>query len=367
MTARETLLTVFAGKRLDNVPVSIRLDLWYKDAVLKNSLPQDLNGKTLQDIEGYLGFVQTARFRDFFRIQFEGAKVNRLSTDEYIREEIIVSGKKLTKISKFSNEMKATGMLPHVVKYPIETENDYRLLIDLFQNAGIIADQKSYNSFDLAIGDAGFPVLIIGRCPAHKIALEYVGYEKFFFHLYDMPELLNKFISALEGIYRRDLWPEISASSATAVLHGSHFSSDMTSPPIFDKYFKPYFSDFIKEMHADKKFVGFHADAEMEALLSRILELGFNFSDCLATEPLVKTPLAKYYEAWNKKIVLWGGLPSIIFDPSFPFDKFKEHVDKTINIGKKEGALIIGASDNVMPGAEWKRLLYIAEAVKRKG
>ena len=364
MTRKETLLAVFNGKKLDSVPVSIRLDLWYKDAVLKNSLPHDLKGKTLQEIEDYLGFIQTARFRDFFEIQFEDAKVSRLTTDEYITEEIVVSGEKLTKISKYTDEMEAAGLLPYVVKYPVETENDYEFLIDLFHNAHIVVDQKSYSSFDLAIGDAGVPILIIGSCPAHKVALDYVGYENFFFHMYDMPELLNRVVSAIDEVYRRDLWSEIAVSSAMAVLHGTHFSSDMTPPSLFDRYFKPYFSAFIKEMHVHKKLICFHADAEMEVLLSKILEIRFDFADCLATEPLIKTPLLQYYKAWSKKIVLWGGLPSIIFDPSFPFDKFKEHVDKTINIGKKEGALIMGASDNVMPGAEWKRLLYIAEAVR---
>ncbi|MFA5089370.1 MAG: uroporphyrinogen decarboxylase family protein [Candidatus Omnitrophota bacterium] len=355
-------MRVFRGEKTDAVPVSLRLDLWYGHAARKKSLPSALENKTLPEIEELLGFAQTARFRDFFKIRFEDAKIERIAEGEYLREVTSASGKKLTKISKSGLEATVSGIQPYVVKFPVETEEECEFLIELFRRACVTVDHSSYNGFDAATGDAGLPILIAGPCPAHRVALEYLGYENFFLFMYDMPDLLNRLISVIEELYRHRLWPELASSSATAILHGAHFSSNMTPPPVFDKYFKPYFSDFVKEMDAGNKFVGFHADAEMEALLGRVLQIGFDFADCLATEPLIKTPLSKYYEAWNKKITLWGGLPSIIFDPSFPFDKFREHVDRTVNIAKNEGALIIGASDNVMPGAEWQRLLYVAEA-----
>ena len=365
MTHRERLLAVFNGKDVDPVPVSIRMEFWHQDALRKNALPHGLKDMTVQEVEAHLGFAQTARFRGFFRIEFEGACVGKVDDGDCCREEIRAGGRQLTRISRFNSEMKAAGMSSHVVKYPVETEKDYEFLIDLFQNARIVVDQESCSRFDSAVGDAGMPLLIIGPCPFHKIALEYVGYEKLFFHMYDMPEFPNRLTSAIDEVYRRDLWPEVAVSSAPAVLHGAHFSSDMTPPPLFDRYFRPYLSAFLEHMRPHGKFVGFHADAEMGALLKRVADLGFHFADCLATEPLIKTSLSEYYAAWHRKIAMWGGLPSIIFDPSYSFDKFREHVAEVLRVGRERGALIIGASDNVMPGAEWDRLLFLSEAISR--
>ena len=140
----------------------------------------------------------------------------------------------------------------------------------------------------------------------------------------------------------------------------------MTPPPIFEKYFLPYFKEFNSRMHEHGKKTMWHADAEMGGLLNHVLEAGFDGADCLATIPLVPQRIEDYFDAWKGGIACWGGLPSTIFDPTFPMEEYKRTVDHLVEVTQGRNDFIFGASDNVMPGAEWERLLYLAEATGRR-
>ena len=148
------------------------------------------------------------------------------------------------------------------------------------------------------------------------------------------------------------------------LLHGNHFSGTITPPPFFERYFAPYFRNFNELMHGSGKIVCFHADSDMGGLLEMILECGFDCAECLATAPLVEETLDDCFDAWQGRVVCWGELPGTIFDPTFPADEFRRHVDRTLETVRGRNDFVLGASDNVMPAAEWERLLYVARAAR---
>ena len=97
------------------------------------------------------------------------------------------------------------------------------------------------------------------------------------------------------------------------------------------------------------------------ALGPRLVEAGFDAADCLVTVPLVPQRIEDYFDAWKGRIVCWGGLPSILFDPAFPMEEYRRYVDHLVKVTEGRNDFIFGASDQVMPGAEWERLLHLAE------
>jgi hypothetical protein len=100
----------------------------------------------------------------------------------------------------------------------------------------------------------------------------------------------------------------------------------------------------------------------MGTLLEDVLEAGFDGADCLATAPLVPQTIDDYYKAWQGRIVCWGGLPSTILDPSYPREQFTRHIEQLRRFTAGKAGFIIGASDNVMPGVEWERILAVRDA-----
>jgi hypothetical protein len=363
MTPREHIRAVFNSKKNDCPPASIRLDLWHKEMSLKDSLPEEAKGMSLGELEDSLGFCRTARYRSNPRIFFKNSTVESLEkAGEKVDKYIFAEGLALSRVTAYDNVNKS--LAGHIIKYPLETEEDYDLILSRMQDAYVDIEFEDFEDFDAATGDAGLPVFIIGPCPAHHLMLEFCGYENFFLHMFDFPEKVDSLINHFERIYRRDIWPVVCGLNAELILHGAHFSSQMTPPPIFEKYFLPYFKEFNELMHSHNKKVIWHADAEMGNLLDLVIEAGFDGTDCLICEPLVKQKMEEYFDVWQGNIVCWGGLPSVIFEHSYPLEKYMSHVDQLINVTKDRKDFIFGASDNVMPGADWNRVRILAEKLR---
>jgi len=363
ITRREAMTAVFEGRPLDKLPVSVRLDLWHKDLVSSGCVPKAITGLSQEEVEDYLGFARAARYRKSQpAFRFRSWEERAVTDGDVTRHEYVFPERVLAKETARSAEMVRQGIKGHALSYPLKERADYDVMIAHMEDAYLDFDLQGFCELDEATGDAGLPLLILGSCPAHGLMLGWAGYENFYYHRADFGETVDLLIEQRERIYRRDLWPALRDSPAYLILHGVHFNTQMTPPPVFERYFLPYFREFNQAMHEFGKKVLFHADAEMGGLVRHVMEAGFDGADCLATAPLVPQRLEDFLEAWQGKIVCWGGLPSILFDPSFPMSSFGKYVSHMIDLVRKRNDFIFGASDNVMPGAEWQRLLFLAKA-----
>ena len=361
MTRREHMDAIFSGKTVDRPPVCVRLDLWYTDAKERGALPPDMESKSLLEIEDELKFCRAARHRSGMLLTFRGCEPRTTVQGEHTLVEYPFPEKTLIRDTHRPEDQKRQGIQGQIVRYPLQEKRDYEIMLSHMDEAEVICDLAGFNALDRETGDAGLPLFIAHGCPAHIIMLSFTGYENFYYHRADFPELVDELISSLESFYRNKVWPLVAGSGARIVMHGNHFSSQMTPPPVFERYFLPYFRDFSKLMHDNGIKHLWHADAEMSRLLDHVLNAGFDGADCLATSPLTPQTIEDFFDAWGGRIVCWGGLPSVIFVPSYPMDDYKRHVDRLVETTAGRGDFIFGASDNVMPGAEWDRLVYLAE------
>ena len=362
VTRREHMQAVLDGLPVSRPPVCIRLDLWYTDAVARGLIPASMRAKSCHEIEDALGFCRAARHRAGMRLNFKGHELRVAKEGDHTIETYPFPEKHLVRDIRLPEESRRQGIQGHIVRYPLESKEDYEILLEHLDEAYVECDVEGFRTLDVDTGDAGLPLFIAHSCPAHLVMLRFAGYEEFFYQRVDFPELVEELILGLEELWRRDVWPAVLESGATMVMHGNHFSSQMTAPAVFKQYMLPYFRRFTDLVHEAGMKAVWHADAEMGALLDHVVEAGFDVADCLATEPLVPLSLEDYFDAWQGRIVCWGGLPSTIFLPSFPLEEYRRYVDTVARTVSGRGDFIYGASDNVMPGAEWNRLVYLAEA-----
>jgi|GEM_PF-708483 len=362
-TRRERMRAAFAGIAQAVPPVSIRMDLWHRDAVSRGALPEELAGLSEDQIEDRLGFCRSARYRTRPYLAFPEGWVEQRDAGGERRIRYRLPGAVLEKVVITTDDQARAGMRGAIVKYPVGNAADCRALLDALEKATVAADFGGFAAFDREVGEAGLPLLILGSCPAHTLMLEWLGYEQFFYAMADYPELLAEVNGALARLFRRDLWAPALRTGAELILHGNHFADATTPPRLFRRYFLPYFQAFNAAAHAAGKKVLWHADAGMGALLDLVIEAGFDGADCLATAPLVPQTLEDYDRAWSGRIVCWGGLPSIVFDPEFPEAEFREHLRRLFAFTSGRSGFIVGASDNVMPGALWERIRAVGEMV----
>ena len=139
----------------------------------------------------------------------------------------------------------------------------------------------------------------------------------------------------------------------------------MTPPRLFKEKFLPYVRRFTQAMHAADKKCAFHADADLSGLLDIIPQTEMDTAECFACRPLVPLTLQEARRAWNNKVVIWGGFPSILLEASASEKAFKEYADQFEQEISDGRGIIVGVSDNVMPGAKWKRIKELSGLVSR--
>jgi hypothetical protein len=317
---------VFDGRTEVPTPVSIRLDLWHRQAARDGTLPPEVFGLPVEDIEDRLGFCRSARYRARVRFRFPDGWERRESDGETATVIYSLPGGELIKRSAASGGERQAGMVWLTTRYPINSERECVAFTEALSEAEVVHEIAGFADYDRWVGSSGLPMLILGSCPTSFAMLELMGYENFFYALADYPASLKRLIEAINSKFRSQLWPAAMRSGAELVLHGNHFSDDTTPPKIFREFFLPYFRDFNALAHANGKRIVWHADAGMRSLLGDVLDAGFDGADCLATAPLVKQTIGDCHQAWNGRIVCWGGLPSTIFDPTYPMKLFEDYV-----------------------------------------
>jgi uroporphyrinogen-III decarboxylase len=168
-------------------------------------------------------------------------------------------------------------------------------------------------------------------------------------------------------VQRERLWPVVAQSPARLVLHGVHHSSAFTPPPMYEKYILPYYQEFTSLMHEHGKAVAMHADNDTSLILSHLERAGYDMLECFVTAPMVPLTLAHARKSLGNRVVLWGGLPSLIFSPSYPEQSFRDYVNRMFDAIAPGDAMILGVADNVMPDSLIDRVAWVSQEVAARG
>ncbi|NCO32933.1 MAG: hypothetical protein AUJ92_07765 [Armatimonadetes bacterium CG2_30_59_28] len=341
--------------------MTLRLDLWHNHAQHTGGLPKDIEGLSMEEVEDHLGFCRSARYRAMPKLHWPEGWVEQEQQGNDTVTHYRFPERTLHSVERCFVEQQQAGMRGQMVKYPIASEDECRAFLNALSCADLKAPVDGFAEFDQQTGDAGLPLLILGPGPAHFVMLNLLGYENAYYAMADYPDVLDALITAIEEKFRAQVWDTALQTTAELVLHGVHFSDDATPPPLFRKYFQPYFTDFVQAAHRTGKRVVWHADAAVGSLMGEVLEIGFDGADCLATWPLVQQTLQAYHGAWRGRIVCWGGLPGTVLHPEYPRREFEVYLDGLTDYSRGCASIIIAASDNVMPGGEWERILAVSE------
>ena len=305
---------------------------------------------------------RSARFAGFHQLIWDAVALPDNTESDRTLRQLALHGRVLQQVSVRTQAQERAGMTGHITEHLLKTAADYRTMTAAWETARWQVDHNGLNAFAREVGDAGVPMIILGPCPVHKIMLEYAGYENFYLHLADFPDTVETLLRVMEKRYEK-LWREVAQSTAEIVLHGAHWSTDMTPPPVFRRFFLPYFQRFSAAMHRAGKQCVFHADADLSGLTGEVLATGMDVADCFACAPLVKLTLREARQAWADRVIIWGGIPSTILMPSCPVETFRRVLSEFLLEAADGRAVIAGVSDNVMPGSVYERIVEMTRRV----
>ena len=148
---------------------------------------------------------------------------------------------------------------------------------------------------------------------------------------------------------------------------GETSAGQMTPPSLFEKYILPYYQELSPQLRSRRKVLALHADNDTGAILSHLEHAGFGMVECFATHPLVPTTLAEARAAWGNRMIIFGGVPSVILEPPFTEEQFEAYMDDLFRTIAPGDAFLLGIADNAMPGSDVRRIRRITQMVEERG
>ena len=367
MTNRERLLAILEGRSSDWIPWIPRIDIWHRGQKARGTLPDQLKGMSLREVESILGMGTPAREGRVHRTEYRNMDV--IVRDEgfnTITEYITPKGtvRAVQSRSDYEASVGIVGQLPK--EYPLKSAEDYDVWMYVVENTVYVPTYKEYKAYDRAIGDDGLPMVHAGDCPFHHWLLQLTGYQHGYMHLMDFQDRVEALFEVMAE-KDRELWKVVAESPARFILHGVHLSSQMTPPHYFDKYITPYYQEFSELLHARGKSLTMHADNDTSAILHNIQEAGFDMVECFVTDPMAQVTLKDARDAWGMSVIIWGGIPSVILEEVYPEEKFEAYMLDLFRTIAPGDAFILGISDNAMLGSMLSRMEKVTEMVEKYG
>jgi hypothetical protein len=110
-----------------------------------------------------------------------------------------------------------------------------------------------------------------------------------------------------------------------------------------------------------------HADNDTSAILEFIEEAGWDMVECFVTAPMVPLTLERAREVWGNRVIIWGGLPSLLMAPSISEEEFRAYMRHLLKVIAPGDAFILGIADNAMPDSVIDRVAWVTEFLAEHG
>lgn len=368
MTNRERLLAIMDGKSPDRIPWIPRLLVWHTAHTNQGSLPERYRDRSLRELERSLGMGTPARDGRVFRTQQKGdVEISTAPDGESTVTTYRTPAGTVTTRSRGSDELRRAGIGNLEIEHMIKGPDDFAAVEYLIQHLEYQPAYKEYQAYDAEIGEDGYPMVNAGDCPFHYFLQKLAGYQAGYYLLADCPGKVEHLMGLLEEIDRERVWPLVADSPAGLILHGLHLDSEITPPPMFERYITPYYKAFTELLHAKGKKLCMHADNDSRLILHHLEDAGYDMVETFTTAPQVTCTLAEAREAWGTRMVIWGGLPSVLLEPTYTDAAFEEYMRDLLRTIAPGDAFVLGVADNVMPAALPHRLERVGEMLDQWG
>ena len=369
MNQRERALAAMRGQPVDHIPFIARMDLWYSFHKNQDSLPHPYEKASLWDIQRDLGigiFGFGAWDISFYRLVHQNVEVVKSVQGQETITEYRTPYGSLKARDIMAEELKEAAGTGARVEYPFKSEADYDALQYLIENTRVDENYDTYAQFIDAIGGDGLALPFSGHLPAHQLMIFFMGYQRFYYELNDRPARLEALIQALDD-QQQQVLQLAAASPADAVEVGANYDEQMTPPPVFERFFAPFYRNASQLLTAAGKPLVVHGDGEMRRLLTSLMECGIQVVEAITPKPMTSIDIASTRRLWKDKVAMWGGLSTVILTQEFneaQFEAFLEDLFRDVAPGDR---FILGFGDNVPTDANFERVKRIARFWAERG
>ena len=392
MNYKERIYAGLKGDASDELPICPRLDLWYNANKRRGTLPREYKDASLfqiiedldigynttipdfrelesPDEEAYraLGLFQCADI--FYSVKFN-LEVNISSeADELITDFITPYGTVRTR-SLYTERMKQDGItVSHVSERAFKSASDYKALCYIFESAEVQPRYERVSRMEEMAGERGVPIgwIVSTASPMHFVQKQLMGFEQFFFEMYDNAEELNELTKAI-GSMEDKIFDVMLDAPVDVYRMGGNYDSMMQNPPFFKEHITPGLRERSRRIHEVGKILTTHTDGENSGLLEQYLDCNIDMAESLCPAPMTTLTLRETRETFGNKVGIWGGIPSLMMLPdSYSEREYDQYLDDFFEAIGTGSQFIISIADTVPPEADFGRIRKLVSRAKDFG
>ena len=378
MTHKARILAAAGKQPVDKLPFGARIDLWYNYHLANGTLPAKYRGYSEIDVLRDLGAGgvvvlgseqvrakgnRPARLITMWETTFRNVEVvtkkeGPARTVTYITPQGTVSTK--TEFNRSEGYLQG-----YIVERLFKNEKDYPAIGYLLENSVLTPDYDQYINLAELLADDGVIRCGLRTSPMQYLMRDLMGYENFFYELADHPHEVERLYEIARDLWQKQL--DILANSPARLLSICSNWSDEIHTPVFRKYFAPWLRETTEFLHAKGKLTLIHCDGEIRRLIPLILESGIDVAEAWSPAPMTSVTTAELRKAWGDRITIWGGLPTLIFEPNFSDERFEEYVINLFREVAPGHNFIVGMGDNFPIDGDINRVRRVVELIDRYG
>jgi len=366
MTHRERIWATIRGEPMDRIPWAPRWELWYEAAIRDGRLPDRYRSRSFFDVTRDLRMGIKGNRGPLYSSELCGVEVReRTKGGETLTEYETPVGTVSTRF-RITPDLKQQGVRGLELGHMIEQREDYGPVLYMVEHTKLSPVHEEFLAYEESIGEDGVAMASSHDCPAHRIMREFTGYQNFYYQLYDHPQQIEDLLEALTEQGEQILQFALQ-SPAQIITHDGNYDAQLTPPPIYEKYFLPWFQHFTGSLHAAGKVVSTHTDGHNDGLMELILESGFDIAEAFTSPPMTNIGVAEARASWGDRITIWGGIASTMMSISVPEEEFEAHVRQVLSEAVPGDHFILGTGDNVPTDSSLERVERVTELVEELG
>jgi len=329
MTHKQRILAASRKQPVDKLPFGARIDLWYNYRSGHDTLPEKYHGWSIADILRDQGAGIQLRLRSIWKTEYRNVEVVTHSDPPYTTTEYRTPVGTVTMKTVYTPAEGPSGH--YEVELPFRSERDYPTIEYLLANIILVPDLDEYHRLEEMLGDDGVIMTGLGYSPMQRIMRYWMGYERFFYELHDHPTKVERLYELAVELSRKRL--NIVANSPVEVpMVGGNWSDDVH-----------------------------------KRLIPMFLETGIDVAEAWSPAPMTSVTTAELRKAWGDKVTIWGGVPSMLFEPQYSDQEFDDYVlnlFKEVSPGRN---FIVGMGDNLPFDAKIERVGRLVDLIEKYG
>ena len=353
---------VIRGRANGRVFWQPRVLCWFGDRdYLKTPYEEPYAGMHRADIYRSIGCSD--RMYHFFRdtmISYyldDTIKITGRSLDELRWEDSIETpAGRITAV--YRNNTSNYGSFPE--KWPVETENDLKVLIYIQERVSYRFDKAIYDGLFARYGDLGLPILNVPRVNLQRLMIEAMGVEGTIYALADYPDTVAEYCKVCDISDKRYMDMAIEGGYEW-LCFGDNVHGRVLPPDLFIKYALPVYQARNEYLHKHGIFTTAHWDGDCKPLLPYARETGLNAIEAITPLPQGDVTLAEAREALGGDMYLMDGIAAILFDEIYPLDMLMAQAKECIRLFPDR--LIMGISDELSSTGTLERVKRVADYV----